>query len=210
MRDFLLGGAAAIIWMPAPLMAQEPADPVAAASSDEIVVTARKRSESIVNVPISIEAVSGKELEAFAIRDVESAAKLVPNLYVDKVAAGPRVSIRGLGNSQTGGQVDSSVGLGIDGVFFGRPRWLQIGLFDLESFEVLRGPQSTYFGKNSTAGLINIRTRGPADQIEGYVDASHEFAFDGWNGEAAIGGPVTDTLGVRLAYRHTETDGFLR
>jgi len=80
-------------------------------ASNVIIVTARKREESLVEVPLSMSVVSGDQLDAFAIRDVQAAARLVPNLHLDEVAAGPRVAIRGLGNAQTGGVVDSSVGL---------------------------------------------------------------------------------------------------
>jgi len=179
-------------------------------ASNLIVVTARKREESLVDVPLSISVVSGDQLDAFAIRDVQSAARLVPNVYLDEVTAGPRVSIRGLGNAQTGGVVDSSVGLGIDGVYFGRPRWLQAGLFDVEGIEVLRGPQSTYFGRNTTAGLINIRTRGPTDELSSYLNAGYDFELDNYQFEGAIGGPIHNDVGVRIAYRHGEGSGYLR
>lgn len=184
--------------------------PAGASSFEEIVVTARKRTESLTDVPISLSALSGRTLERMAVRDITSASKMIPNIYVDQVAAGPRVSIRGLGNSQTGGVVDSSVGLGIDGLFYGRPRWLSVGLFDVESFEVLRGPQSTYFGKNTTAGMVNIRTRNPGDEWSGHVQAGYEFDIGGYNVEAAVGGPLSDKFGIRLAYRHSESDGYLK
>lgn len=176
---------------------------------DEVIVTARKREESLTEVPISITAVSGKKLQDYAIRSVQDAAQLVPNLYVDEVAAGPRISIRGLGNAQTGGVLDSSVGLGIDGLFYGRPRWLAAGLFDVESVEVLRGPQSTFFGKNTTAGLVNISTRGPGDVLEGFIDAGYETEVGGYNLSGAVSIPLTETLAIRIAARHTESDGFL-
>lgn len=186
-----------------------PADD-SATSGDEIVVTARKRGESLIDVPIAVSAVSGTTLDNYAIRDVQSAGRRIPNLYVDKSTAGPRIAIRGLGNPQTGGVVDSSVGLAIDGLFYGRPRWLSAGLFDVASLEVLRGPQSTYFGRNTTAGLVNITTRSPGTRVEGHVQGGYEFDIGSYALEAAVGGPVSDNFGIRVAYRYVEADGYIR
>ncbi|MEL7028261.1 MAG: TonB-dependent receptor plug domain-containing protein, partial [Pseudomonadota bacterium] len=206
---YLAGAASLVALYPACAAAQLSDDAGQAYEADVILVTARKRTESIVDVPISISARAGDDLDNLAIRDIGGAAGLIPNLYIDEVPAGPRVSIRGLATSQTGGVVDSSVGLGIDGLFYGRPRWISIGLFDLEAIEVLRGPQSTYFGKNTTAGFINIRTKSPGDVWEGRVAGGYEFDIGGYNVEAAAGGPINDSFGVRLAYRHLDRDGYI-
>jgi iron complex outermembrane receptor protein len=177
---------------------------------EEITVTARKRAESIVDVPISITAVSGDALERSGATSLVDVAKAVPNLYVDQIAGGPRISMRGLGSADTSGVIDPSVGIGIDELSYSRPRWLAVGLFDVNSVEVLHGPQSTFFGKSTTAGLLNITTRNPGDQFEGYVRGGYEFAVGGFNGEGAFGGPVSETLGVRFAWRHIKRDGFLK
>lgn len=193
-----------------PLSAAAQVDGAAEAGSvGEIVVTARKRNETLVDVPIAVSVVNGASLEAYASGSVSDVARLAPNLYVDRVPAGPRISMRGLGNAQSGGVLDSSVGLGIDGIFYGRPRWLAVGMFDVDSVEVLRGPQSTYYGKNTTAGLVNIRTRGPTSELSGYARVANEFEIGGQVYEAAISGPIAENFDARLALHYSDSDGYI-
>jgi iron complex outermembrane receptor protein len=174
-----------------------------------IIVTARKRSESIVDVPVSVTALSGDSMDATGLRDLQAVTKQIPNLYMDKIVAGSRITMRGLGSSSIGGVIDPSVGLNIDGVTYPRPRWMDVGLFDIERVEALRGPQSTYFGKGTTAGLLNITTRGPGSAFDGYVQGGYEIEHHGYDLEGATGGPINDSVGVRIAYRHRVVGGYL-
>jgi outer membrane receptor protein involved in Fe transport len=220
-RIFLLAGISTVTLSAAPALAQAASEPASGTSasqtpnaenaySDEIVVTARKRVESLNDVPISIAVVSGEKVARYGNTRLESVAQSVPNVYIDKVPSNPRIAIRGFGTVSSQISFEQSVGLSIDNVYFSRPWWFEVGLFDIDRIEVLRGPQGVYFGKNTTAGLINIRTRGPGDTLEGYVRAGYEFKYREKRVEGAVGGPLSDTFAARLAVQYRNSDGWMR
>ncbi|RYD88470.1 MAG: TonB-dependent receptor, partial [Sphingomonadales bacterium] len=117
--------------------------------------------------------------------------------------------IRGIGSTTTDPGLEQSVALNIDGINAGRGLLGGLALFDTAQIEILKGPQALFFGKNSPAGVISVTSAGPTDQLSGYIRAGYEFEARERYVEAAIGGPVSDTLGVRLAVRGTEMDGWL-
>lgn len=178
--------------------------------SQEIIVTARKRAESILETPVSVTALSGERIDDYGFGTVSQLATITPNLYIDEAPTSARISIRGLGTTGTAASFDQSVGLSIDGLFFGRARWFEVGLFDTEQVEVLRGPQGVYFGKNTTAGLVNIQTRGPGESWEGHVRGGYEFLQREFLLEGAVSGPLSDTVGVRVAAQMRSRDGYYR
>jgi outer membrane receptor protein involved in Fe transport len=220
MKSLLLAGAA-VVWTgiahaqpaespPAGAPVADSGDVADASDSGEIVVTARKRSESLLKVPVSVGVVTGEKIEKYNIADLEGAAKTIPNFYIGKQPSIPNIALRGIGTLATSNSVEQSVGLSVDNVYFGRGRWFQVGLFDIQQVEVLRGPQGVYFGKNTPAGLINIRTKGPGNDLEGYVKAGYEFKYREKLIEGAIGGPISDTFGARLAVQYRNADGWMR
>jgi Outer membrane receptor proteins, mostly Fe transport len=177
---------------------------------EEIIVTARKSRESLMTVPIAVSAVTGDTLDRNGLTALTQIDRSVPNLFILRNSIQPNLAIRGAYTYLTNYSVDSAVGISLDEVFIGSTRWIDAGQFDLAQIEVLKGPQGTYFGKNTTAGLINLTTRGPTDEVEGYVRGSYEFTTDEALVEGAVGGPITDRLGVRIAARYLDSKGFAR
>lgn len=176
---------------------------------EEVIVTARKRDETLMDIPVSVSAVTGEQFRLYDFNEMRGLADMTPGFYMDNSTTGPRMSMRGQGNTVTGPTFEQSVGLSIDGIYFGRRRWFEIATFDVEQVEVLRGPQGVYFGKNTTAGLIKIKSREPGDEwtLNASVGNEAEFGKDVYEG--GIGGPITGWIGVRAAIQNREEDGFL-
>src|SRR5690606_33234907 len=140
-------------------MAQQDSTDTSAEDRAEILVTARRRAENIQNVPIAISIVGGKALEQTGARGLDQIKQLVPSLQI--LGSNPRntnINIRGLGTSvgTSNDGLENGVGVYIDDVYYGRPGQAMFDLFDIDRVEVLRGPQGTLFGKNTTAGAISI------------------------------------------------------
>ncbi len=157
----------------APALAQQAsADPLAL---DTIVVTAQRRAEAIQDVPIAITAFDQRAIERLNGRDIRDLTGLVPNLILSEVAIGPslsQVSIRGVNSQDPEKSFDPAVGVFVDGVYLGTSAFNLLDTFDLERLEVLRGPQGTLFGRNASAGLINIITKGPEFRTGGALAAT--------------------------------------
>ena len=159
------------------------ATPVLAQSSqgdknlEEIVVTARKRQESILKVPVVVTAVSQEKLENFQVTQITDLPKLVPGLVLagNLLSIGPQVTIRGVGTSSFDPGVDQSVSLNIDGLALGQGLAFGSGMFDVGQVEVLKGPQALFYGKSSPGGVISLRTADPTDEIEVIARAGYEF-----------------------------------
>ena len=177
---------------------------------EEIVVTARGKDETLLDIPISVSTIGAQEFEAAGVKAMSDVAQMVPNLYMDEQATGQRISVRGLGNDTLGASFDSSTGLSIDGLYFGRTRWFEVGLFDVEQIEILRGPQGVYFGKNTTAGLVNIRSKMPGDDRSGHFRGGYESAFGEKFIEVGLNTPVTSGSGLRVAAQVRQADGYIR
>ena len=143
-----------------PTMAQ---DAGAETNDETIIVTATRRSEALSDVPIAVSAVTGETLEKTGATDVRALGQVAPSLLVSGATSEVNFSarIRGIGTVGENPGLESSVGLFIDGVYRSRTGVGLSELGDIERVEVLRGPQGTLFGRNSTAGLINIVTKGP-------------------------------------------------
>lgn len=194
-------GAALAMLPAAPAIAQAQA----AADQGDIVVTAQRRSESVQNVPLSVQALTARRLEAAQVTRFEDLVKLSPTLSFDIRTnfANASVRVRGLGSQVFGVGVEPSVATVIDGIVMSRGAGALSDLFDVERVEVLNGPQSTLFGKNASAGIINIVTRKPnTERFE--ADGSFTLAEGAeTRADVAVSGPVSDHLALRLnAYQH--------
>lgn len=181
-------------------------------SSSEIVVTARKRQESILKVPVVMTAIGSDKLENLQVNNLEDLPKLVPglNLGHTQLAIGTQVSIRGVGTSSLDPSIDQSISLTIDGLSLGQGLAFSSGLFDLQQVEVLKGPQALFFGKSSPAGVISLRTADPTDRVELIARAGYEFEADEARGELILSGPLTDTLKGRVAGLYSASKGYFR
>lgn len=178
---------------------------------EEVVVTARKRAESLQDVPIAVSAFSDQVIESQTIQEFMDIDAQVPGLYLthnmsDSTIASP--AIRGQRVTDVLLTNDSPVGLYIDGVNMPRMMGLNANIFDIERLEVLKGPQGTLFGRNTTAGAIQIITRkADSDGIHGYLRGS--YGNENYTQLAgAINLPVADSAALRLAIQKTDQDGF--
>jgi len=178
---------------------------------EEIVVTARKRTETLETAPVAITALSARQLEQYNITRMEDMSSLAGGgVLISKNGVSPTLSIRGVSSDSTNAGFDQSVGIIIDGVFYDRSRWTQMGFFDVAQVEVLKGPQSLYFGKSTVAGAVVLTTANPGDEFEGSIKVGREFDTEGWYGEGVFSGPISDTFGARLALRAAKSDGWLK
>jgi outer membrane receptor protein involved in Fe transport len=199
---------------PAVKLAEAEAEaPTAAAQTstglEEIVVTARKRSESLQDVPLSVVAVSGDLMQQQDIRRIEDLQYKVPNLTLAETGLGTNIAIRGIFSGVNQG-FEQSVGTYVDGIHYGRAQQSRAPFLDVERVEVLRGPQSILFGKNSIAGALNIISAQPTNELEGYGQVSFTPRYDDFETSGAISGPITDRLRVRVAGRYHNGDGNVR
>jgi outer membrane receptor protein involved in Fe transport len=180
-----------------------------ASSEDLIIVTASKRTATLQDTPISV-SVTGKEaIQRAQIRDLKDLSTLVPSLRVSQLqsSANTNFIIRGFGNGANNAGIEPSVGVFIDGVYRSRSA-AQIGdLPNLERVEVLRGPQSTLFGKNASAGIISIVTREPQFELGGDAEVSYGN-YNAIIAKASITGPITDKIAFSLAANMNKRDGY--
>lgn len=179
---------------------------------EEVVVTAQKREQSTQDVGIAMNVFGGEALEKLKVQTTEDLANYVPNLSVRKTKGEnyPTVTIRGVGLAT--GDVNyamstSSTALHVDEVYFGSPTMMGLQLFDIERVEVLKGPQGTLYGRNSTAGSINYVTRRPTDSFEGRVSADwsdqHVLTTEGY-----VSGPLSPAVSSRFAYSYQTGDSY--
>ena len=188
------------------------AAPARSTSVDEIVVTARRTQESLISVPVAVTALSSADVTRYAATDLTRIAQLNPQVEMMKGGAGTGAIflIRGIGSSATDGGMEQTVAVNIDGVQVTRGRIMDLGMFDVQQVEILKGPQALFFGKNSPAGVISVTSVSPGDTLEGYVRGGYEFKADEKFIEGAISVPISDTLRVRLAGRGDWNRGWIR
>ena len=178
---------------------------------EEIVVTAQKREQSLQDVPIVVTTVSGKLLRDAGVRDIRELTVLTPGLTVTSTSNESIVTarVRGVGTVGDNPGLESSVGVVIDGVY--RPRnGVSFGdLGQVSRIEVLKGPQGTLFGKNTSAGVINVITAGPTNDFQAEAEANYGN-YDAWGLTGSVSGPLSDTVRARLFAGTRERDGYQR
>lgn len=179
---------------------------------DEIIVTARKIEESIQTVPISITALSGLDLERLSVRNIMDLQNQVPNLVLQPSTSDNNamtLALRGQKQNDILPSVDPSVGLYIDNIYYPRPIGLTGALIDIDHVEVLRGPQGTLYGRNTTGGALSLYTKNPSDRREGMLSAgignySERIA------SGMINLPLTENIAARIVGRRGTHDGYGR
>ena len=199
---------AAALAISTPAYAQQGAE-----QAGEIIVTARKREETQIEVPVTISAVGKEQLNNYAISTIDSVARAVPSLIVGEgggTIQGGIIAIRGLAGSENNPLNDQAVSFNIDGISIGRATVRRMSELDLQQIEVLKGPQALFFGKNSPAGIISIRTADPTEELEAKISAGYEFKAREWRTEAYISTPITDKLGFRLAGSYSDMKGWAK
>ncbi|WP_439134589.1 TonB-dependent receptor [Pseudomaricurvus sp.] len=172
---------------------------------EEVVVTAQKRAESLQDVPISVSAMSGEKLNEAGIPNMGDFSAYIPNFNVTSNAVGDVVSIRGI---QSGilASIEQSVGTFVDGIYRGRGTQSRFSFLDVGTVEVLRGPQSTLFGKNTIGGALNITSAKPTNEFEAELSAMYEAENEETELKGYVSGPLTDTLRGRFAFQTRDMD----
>ncbi len=202
--------------MSAPSLAQEPQRRGgSAALLEEVVVTARKREEGAQEVPLSVSAFNSDQINALKVRDINDLSVGMPNVSLEDIGTSrgtANFSIRGLGVNSSIPSIDPTVGVFVNGVYLGTNNGVIFDTFDLESIEVLRGPQGTLFGRNVTGGAVLLNTKKPGDELEANFRTAVETGDIGGINTyvmGGIGGPVTDDLGARLVLYYNDDEGQL-
>ncbi|RLQ22507.1 TonB-dependent receptor [Seongchinamella sediminis] len=177
---------------------------------EEVVVTAQKRSERLIEVPISITTLSSETLEQSGVKELKELGDLTPNLMISQSSDfSTNIVIRGVGANSRNIGFDSRVGVYLDGVYLGQSPAANQGLVDLAQVEVLRGPQGTLFGKNTVAGAINLTSVKPGDEFEGSVGVNvGNYNNLELKGSANI--PLTDSTAVKVYGNKTTRDGYIK
>lgn len=196
---------------PAPEAPQTEQDAQEVGGLSDIVVTARRRTERLQDVPVAVTALGSETMQTSGIDRIADLPKLAPSLTFVEVAFSQNLGIRGIFSGENQG-LEQSVGTYVDGISRGRPFQARIPFLDVERVEVLRGPQSILFGKNSVAGALNVTSAQPTSDFEGYAKAEiTRYATDlsAYSAEAAVSAPLSDGLRFRLAGRYIDSDGFM-
>jgi iron complex outermembrane receptor protein len=209
-------GAALALLIASGAQAQTASEPAAAVQTadasapggGEIIVTAQKRAQNLQNVPLAVQVVGAQQLQSNGVRAFTDLNRVAPSLVV-RPAENPvnaSVSIRGVGTFAFSIGVEPSVAVVVDDVPISFQARAFADLSDVERIEVLRGPQSTLYGKSASAGLINIVTPAPSDHLTGKVTGL-ATTDDEWQGQAMLSGPITPNLGFRTTFNYDKFDG---
>ncbi|MFW2830347.1 TonB-dependent receptor [Sphingomonas sp. ID0503] len=191
--------------------ASSPADEPLQGTADDIVITARLRSEGLMETPVAVSVLSASQIGKYNAVDLTKIGELTPTVIVGnyRTIGGGSIAIRGISSPPTQVGYEQPVSVAIDGIQSSSGRVATLGFFDLQQVEILKGPQALFFGKNSPAGVISITTAGPTDHFEVGGRVGYEFVADEFMAEGHISGPLTETLGARLAIRFRDAKGWL-
>ena len=179
---------------------------------EEVIVNARKTEENVQQVPTAITALTAQDLSDLKIANISQVGQTVPNLNIQNQfgsASAPQFYMRGVASGSLKFQIDSGIALYVDGVYLGRPAGTAFDLADIASVEVLRGPQGSLFGRNSTGGAINMITAAPTGEFGGHVEAGFGN-YGSQRDKVTIDLPEDEGFAARLTYLHSELDGYAR
>ena len=174
---------------------------------EEVVVTAQKRSTDLQRTPIAITAYSGEVLANYVVTDAADLNGKSPNLHIGKNGASMEISIRGINSTNNVESGDPAAAFHIDGIYLARPIGAGAVFYDLERVEVLNGPQGTLYGRNATAGSINVITNKPAEEFEASLEMNLGN-YDRVYTQGMVNLPVSDQFQVRAAYFTDDRDGY--
>jgi iron complex outermembrane receptor protein len=179
----------------------------------DIVVTARKRDETSIAVPVVVSAVGAAELNRRAINSLDGIARIVPQLLIGPqggAVQGGNIAIRGISGPDSNPFGDQAVSFNVDGVQVAKASVRRMSDMDIAQVEVLKGPQALFFGKNSPAGIVSTRTADPTAALEAKLSAGYEFYGREKRVEGYVSGPLSDTLGVRVAGYASDMNGYVK
>jgi iron complex outermembrane receptor protein len=176
---------------------------------EEIIVTAQRREQATQDVPVSLEVIGGDDITRQGLENLKDLSIFTPGLIIQDKGEEQGLIMRGAGSQSKNLALEQGVPTFIDGIHFGRASQIKNQFLDIAQIEVLKGPQPVYFGQNAGAGALNITTRKPGVEWTGNLKAELGN-FGSREVEGAFGGPITDTLGIRVAARYDILEGFLR
>lgn len=176
---------------------------------EEIIVTSQLRTESIQDVSVSVNVLSGDKLLSAGIAKVEDLQAYVPNFTMSETGIGTNIYMRGIGSGINQG-FEQSVGMYVDGVSYGRGQLSRAPFLDLSRVEVLRGPQNILYGKNSIAGAMSLHTAKPGEDFEGLISLTYEPEFGEEVADIVLSGALSDQFGLRFAHRSRQLDGYIK
>ena len=211
------GGAAALCsglpslgWAqaPSPTTAASGASDAQSSTVGEVVVTAQKRVERLQKVPISAEVASGAALQAEGVQNLQQVTGTIPDVFVVESGPSDRLFVRGIGSADNF-SVSQSVATFIDGVYHCRSRTSDADFLDIDRVELLKGPQSVFFGNSAIGGALNVTTRQPTQAPSVDLFASYNPTFGNEEVEGAVSGPIANGLTGRLAANYSGGDGYL-
>lgn len=190
----------------------EPQAGAAKAGSGEIIVTARKRSERLLDVPVAVSALSQEQLQRYATVTLTSISQQVPQLVIaeSQNQVGGSINLRGIGAGISNPSTETAVTLNIDGIPISYGNAIRLGQIDLARIEVLKGPQALFYGKNSPGGIVSLVSQDPGKAFEAKLRTGYEFAADQRFIEGSVSAPLTETVGARVVGYYSKEDGWFR
>ncbi len=200
--------AGAILVLGVPVAEAQDSGAENAASLEEVVVTARRREESLQDVPVAVQAFSADDIARANIQDFTEVAGRTPGMvFIASTPLDHEIFMRGIGTDIQGAGADNSVGVFVDGIYMSRNTGSQIGIYDLERIEVLKGPQSLRFGKNVVGGLVHYVTKKPTEEFESDIMVTGGD-YNQLDVIAAVRGPMTDNVSFSIAGGSINHDGY--
>ncbi len=202
----------------APALAQQAAatpqagEGASPAADGEIIVTARKRAERLLDVPVAVSALSSQQIERYSTNSLQAIASQTPQLVIGESQnqVGGSINLRGVGAGTSNPSTEQAVTLNLDGVQVSYGNAIRLGQFDLERVEVLKGPQALFFGKNSPGGIVSLLSKEPGSTFEGQVRVGYETEAKQRFIEGILSGPITENIGARLVGYYSKEDGWYR
>lgn len=189
---------------------QQPA--AADAGVSEVIVTARKREERLLDVPVAVSALSKEQLQRYSSVSLTAISLQVPQLVIaeSQNQVGGSINLRGIGSGISNPSTETAVTLNIDGVPISYGNAIRLGQIDLGRVEVLKGPQALFYGKNSPGGIISLISQDPGSEFEAKLRTGYEFYGKQRFVEGSAGGPMSDDLGGRIVGYYSKEDGWFR
>lgn len=204
----ILGATALTPFAAVPALAQASGADSAVIDSNVIIVTAQRRSEALEDVPMSVAVVSQATLNNLGVNTIRDLQNVTSGFQINNSGSVPQPAIRGI-SSTTAGAYENNIALFVDGVYQTTSAVLNMDLPNVQSIQILKGPQGTLYGRNATGGAILIDTIDPQAYWEGSAEATYG-RFDDKRGRAYVAGPVTDSIGLSLAGTIRRTDGYYK
>ncbi|MET0363352.1 MAG: TonB-dependent receptor [Sphingobium sp.] len=201
-----------MIAMPAALAQPVDGQRASEEGSGDIIVTARKRDERLLDVPVAVSALSQEQLQRYSTVTLTSIGQQVPQLVIaeSQNQVGGSINLRGIGAGISNPSTETAVTMNIDGIPISYGNAIRLGQIDLGRVEVLKGPQALFYGKNSPGGIVSLVSQDPTRNFEAKLRTGYEFQARQRYVEGVVSGPLTDEIGARIVGYYSKEDGWFR